>query len=142
MVSVMICIFNSKQLIHGAFEDCIDLFNSHHRSFLCQNLYQVIPLLLWKLFKSIWAPFHHKLAQHNFLEFIFNFDARCVSPKFTTYSCFHLCRKCLLMRFVLSVVLERTVRFLIKADVVLELHHNCLPSNKWLDFKYVLIVSG
>ena len=77
-------------------------------------------LLLWQFSKSIWAPFHHKLAQHNFREFIYNFDARCVSRKFTTYSCQHLCQKWLLMRFFVSVVLERTVRFVITADFVLE----------------------
>ena len=93
LVSVMICIFNSEEFIYGIFEDYIGLLNSPYRFFLCQNLYQVIPLFLWQFSKSVWALFHHKLAQHNFWEFIFNFDARCVSRKFTTYSCLHLCQK-------------------------------------------------
>ena len=45
--------------------------------------------------------------------------------------------------FVVShVVLERTVRFLTTVDVVLEQYNNCLPNNKWLSVKYVLIVFG
>ena len=43
LVSVMICIFNWEEFIYGMFEDCISLFNSHYRSFLFQNFYQVIP---------------------------------------------------------------------------------------------------
>ena len=85
LVSFMICMLNSKEFIYGTFEDCIGLFNSHFHSFLCQNLFQVILLLVWQFSKSVWATFHHKLAQHNFWEFIFNFDARRVSRKFTTY---------------------------------------------------------
>ena len=81
------------RIFYVTFEDCIGLFISHYRSFLCQNLYQVIPLLLWQFSKCVRAPFHHKLAQHNFWEFIFNFHARCVSREFTTYSCLHLCQK-------------------------------------------------
>ena len=42
----------------------------------------------------------------------------------------------------LSVVLERTVRFLTTIDAVLEEYNNCLPNNKWLGVKYVSIVSG
>ena len=34
-----ICMFNSEEFIYGRFEDCIGLFNSRFRSFLCQNLY-------------------------------------------------------------------------------------------------------
>ena len=55
------------QFNFGTFEDCIVLFNSQDRSFLFQSLYQVIPLLLWQFSKSAWAPFHHKLAQHDSL---------------------------------------------------------------------------
>ena len=40
---------------------------------------------------------------------------------------------------ILSVVIERRVRFLITGDV-LEQHNNCLPNNKCLGVKYVLIV--
>ena len=36
----------------------------------------------------------------------------------------------ILMRFILSVVLERTVRFLTTLGVVLEEYNNCLPNNK------------
>ena len=36
----------------------------------------------------------------------------------------------LLMRFILSVVLERTVRFVVTLDVVLEDNNSCLPNNK------------
>ena len=47
------------------------------------------------------------------------------------------------MRFILSVVLERTVRFLsIVIDVVLEEYNNCLSTNKWLGIKHVSIVFG
>ena len=66
----------------------------------------------------------------SFLGVIFNFYARFVSRKFTTYSCLHLCQKCLLMRFILSAVFERTVRFLITGDVVVELlSHTILHGN-------------
>ena len=47
-------------------------------------------------------------------------------------SCFHVSKKWLLMRFILSVVLERTVRLLTTVDVVLEEYINCLPNSKWL----------
>ena len=33
-----------------------------------QNLFYVTLLLLWQFSKSVWASFHHKLTQHNFLE--------------------------------------------------------------------------
>ena len=47
------------------------------------------------------------------------------------------------MRFILSVVLERTVRFLtIVIDVVLEEYNNCLSTNKWLAVKHVSRVFG
>ena len=39
-------------------------------------------------------------------------------------------------------MLEITVRFLTTVDVVLEEYYNCLPNNKWLGVKYVLIVFG
>ena len=77
-----------------------------------------------------------------FLEFIFNFDFRIVSRNFTTYSCLHLSQKWLLMRFLLSVVLERTVRFLTTIVVVLEEYNNCQPNSKWLSVKHVSIVFG
>ena len=57
-------------------------------------------------------------------------------------SCLQLSKKWLLMRFILSVVLERTVRFLTTVDVVLEEYNNCLPNNKWLGVKHVSIVFG
>ena len=41
-----------------------------------------------------------------------------------------------------SVVLERTVRFLTTVDVVLEEYNNCLPNSKWLGVKHVSIVFG
>ena len=46
------------------------------------------------------------------------------------------------MGLILSVVLERRVRFLTTDDVVLEECNNCLPNNKWLGFKYVSTVFG
>ena len=67
-------------------------------------------------------------------------DPGCVSHKFTTYLCLHLCQKWLLMRFILPVVFERSVRFLTAVDVVLKQHNNCVLNNKWLSVKYVLIV--
>ena len=56
----------------------------------------------------------------SFRLFIFSFDVRCASRKFTTYSCLRLSQKWLLMRFILSVGLERIVRFAATVDVVLE----------------------
>ena len=55
-----------------------------------------------------------------------------VACKFTTYPCLYLSKKRLLMWFVLSVVPERTVRFLTltTVDVVLEEHNDSLPNNK------------
>ena len=71
------------------------------------------------------------------------FDVRCVSRKFTTNLCLHLVsRKWLLMRFILSVMLERMVRFLTTVYVVLHEYSNCLPNNKWLGVKQVSIVFG
>ena len=46
------------------------------------------------------------------------------------------------MRFILSVVLERTVRFAATVDVALENNTSCLPNNKKLGVKHVLIVFG
>ena len=47
------------------------------------------------------------------------------------------------MRFILSVVLERTVRFLTMViDDVLEEYNNCPSTNKWLGVKHVSIVFG
>ena len=43
---------------------------------------------------------------------------------------------------MLSVELERTVRFLTAVDVVLEEYSNSLPNNKWLGVKHVSIVFG
>ena len=45
------------------------------------------------IIQNVWAPFPHKQAQHDFWEFTFNFDARCASRKFTTYSCLHVCQR-------------------------------------------------
>ena len=72
-------------------------------------------------------------------EFIFNFDICCVLRKLTTYSrlhlpqkwftysCLHLYQKWLLMRFILSVVLERIVIFVTKVEVVFKEFNNSLP---------------
>ena len=109
----MICIFNSEQFIYGTFEDCIGLFNSLYRSFLCQNLYLVKPLLLWQFSNCVWAPFHHKLAQHNFWDFILNFDACCdifMSPPMS--------------------------RMIADAFYIIS---NAWENNKWLSVKYALI---
>ena len=48
----------------------------------------------------------------------------------------------ILMRFILSVVLERTVRFPTTVHVVLEEFNNCLSNKKWLGVKHILIVFG
>ena len=45
------------------------------------------------------------------------------------------------MRFMLSLVLERTVRFLTTVDVMLEEYNNCLITNDWV-FKHVSIEFG
>ena len=47
-----------------------------------------------------------------------SFDACCVSHKFATCWCLHLCQKWLLVWFVLSVLLERTVKFIITVGIV------------------------
>ena len=39
-----------------------------------------------------------------------------------------------------SVVLERTVRFLTTVGVVLEEYSNCLPNKKWLGDEHISIV--
>ena len=46
------------------------------------------------------------------------------------------------MRFILSVVLERTVTFVATVDVVLEEYNSCQPNNKLLGVKHDLIVFG
>ena len=46
------------------------------------------------------------------------------------------------MPFILSVVFERQFRFVTTVDVLLEEYKNCLPNNKWLGVKHVLIVFG
>ena len=69
-------------------------------------------------------------------EFIFNYNAYCVSQKFTTFSCLHVSPKWLLMWFIISVVLERTVKSLTTVDVVIE-EYNCLPNSKWLCVKHI-----
>ena len=53
-----------------------------------------------------------------------------------------LSQKWLLMWFILSVVLERMVRFLSTVDAMLEEYNKCLPNNKWLGVKHISIVLG
>ena len=65
-----------------------------------------------------------------FREFIFDFDFRCVSRKFTAYLCLHLSKERLLMQFTLSEVLGRTIRFLTTVHVVLEEYNNYMSNNK------------
>ena len=64
------------------------------------------------------------------------------SKYYAPHLCLHLSWKWLLMQFILSVVLERPVRFVTTVDVVLEEYKNCLPNNIWLGAKHVLIVFG
>ena len=64
------------------------------------------------------------------------------SKYYAPHLCLHLSWKWLLMQFILSVVLERPVRFVTTVDVVLEEYKNCLPNNTWLGAKHVLIVFG
>ena len=73
---------------------------------------------------------------------MFNFDVRCVSRKFNTYSCLRLSQKLLMTVIIFSVVLERTVRFVTIVDVVLEKFNNYQSNNKWLGVKHVSIVFG
>ena len=90
----MICTFNSEDFIYGTFEDYIGLFNSHYRSFfVSEPLLGNTPVTMAILQKCLWTPFHHKLAQYNLWEFIFIFDARCISRKFTTNSYLYLFQK-------------------------------------------------
>ena len=51
-------------------------------------------------------------------------------------------KKLLLIRFILSVVLERTVTFLTTGDVGLDECTNYLSNNKWLGVKHISIVFG
>ena len=80
------------------------------------------------------VPGHRKTSTVSltltFRKFIFDFDVRCVSRKFTAYSCLHLSKKRLLIRFILAVVLKRTVGFITTVDLVLEEYINCLPNSK------------
>ena len=46
------------------------------------------------------------------------------------------------MQFILSVVLEKTVRFIATVNVALKDNNSCLPNNKKLSVKLVLIVFG
>ena len=46
------------------------------------------------------------------------------------------------MWFILSVVFERTVKFLIAMNVVLERYNNYLPNSKLLGAKHISIVLG
>ena len=55
-------------------------------------------------------------------------------------SCLYLSQKWLLMRFILPVVLKRTIRFLTIVDITLGKHNNYQPNNKLLGVKYVSIV--
>ena len=100
---------------------------------LFQNLYQLILALLWQSSNSECLQKHNTININLiFREFIFNFDVSCVSRKFTAYQCLHVSKKWLLMQFILSVVLERMLRFLTTVDLVLEGYNNCLPNSKWL----------
>ena len=49
-------------------------------------------------------------------------------------------KKLLLIWFILSVVLGKTVRFLTIVDFVLEEYNNWLPNNKCLGVKHVSII--
>ena len=46
------------------------------------------------------------------------------------------------MWFILSILFERTVRFVATVNVVLEGYNSCLPNNKWLGDKHVSLVFG
>ena len=67
-----------------------------------------------------------------FGEFAFNVDVCCISRKFAIHIHVSTYPKndWVLMRFILSVVLERTVRFLTTVHVVLEEFNNCLSNKK------------
>ena len=61
--------------------------------FILESLLSNIPVTI-AIFQKV--PGHlFVINEHNiiFLEFIFNFDVRSVSRKFTIYSCLHLCQK-------------------------------------------------
>ena len=138
LVSVMICI----------------LFTGHLRIVLIFAILTITPLISESLLgntrvtmailQKCLGIFSSKTSTISltliFRESVFNFDVRCVSRKFMSPPI----QKWLLMRFILSVVLEKTVRFLTAVYAVLEEYNNCLPNNKWLDVKvkHVSIVSG
>ena len=48
----------------------------------------------------------------------------------------------LMITKILSVVLERTVRFVTTVDSVLEKYNNYLPNNKWLCVKLASTLVG
>ena len=135
LLSVMICIFNCEEFMYGPFEDCIGLRNSYYCSLISESLLgnaRVTMIILQKCLGTFSWKTGTILLTIIFREFRFNFNVRCVSRKFTTYSCIHLSKKWLLMRFILSVVLERTVRLLaLVIDAVLEEYNNFLSINKW-----------
>ena len=113
-------------------------------SFISESLLSNTPVAM-TIFPKV--PVHLFIINYQkiiFWQFIFNFDVYCVSRKFITYSCLHICQIGLLTRFILSAVLwenglipngswwgNRVV-----------LYNNCLPNNKLLSVKHILIVFG
>ena len=83
--------------------------------------------LLWQSSKGVRVPFHKKLAQYHFLGNLYLILMFIVSHINLRL---HLSKKLLLMQFILSVVLERMVRFLATVHVVLEEYNNCLRNKK------------
>ena len=120
LVGVLICIFKGEEFIYGTFEDWIDLGN-----------FAIAPLVSESLLGN--DPVNGnspKVSGYLFVFFLFSFDVHCDSLKFTTYIYLHQSPKWLVMRFILSVMLGRTVRFAATVDVVLEDYNSCLQSNK------------
>ena len=63
-----------------------------------------------------------------------------VSHKFSTSSYLHLCQKWYRCGLSVSVVLQRTARFLNTVYVMLEEYNNFLPNKTWLGDKHISIV--
>ena len=105
LVFVMLCVFSWEEFVYRTFEDCIGLFISHYCFFYFRISTKQYPCCYDNFPK---VPVHLFIINYQniiFWQFIFNFDVYCVSRKFITYSCLHICQKGLLTRFILSAVL-------------------------------------
>ena len=131
----------TKRLIFAMFKDSSSflmfkqlqsyfLFSSPITAASCLNFCSLalsVWLASWYVFLTVKSLFRGRLRIALVFTFLTTFGSLYIILMFFVYyinllhySCLHLSQKWLLMRFILSVVLERTVRFLTTVDVVLE----------------------